>query len=331
MSNGIKKHQLFCKDFNKITSEYRTTIMGIAMLSIMLFHQYFTSVIPFNVFHNFGYWGVDVFLFLSGMGLIKSLKRYSLSTYYKRRIKRIIPSCIVCGTIKYFIFLLLGSSVASLKDGLNLGWWSMMSFDSWFIPTILILYAISPLLYYMLKKWPALTLIVTFIALFLNGLTLRLHIGFEWTSPLGVLSWTIERLPVFTFGMFVSVREEWFKDKALYSVICLLLAVGIIIIAKAGQSFYGYQACDYFFLTLGMPALIIYITYFIKVLPVIIKQIINFCGKYSLELYLVHGFIFWSLKINYVNASPWLLLPIAFTLSCLAAFFCKCVVKKILP
>lgn len=330
MNNGINIH-LFCKDFNKITSEYRTAIMGLAMISIMLFHQYFTSVVPFNIFHNFGYWGVDVFLFLSGMGLIKSLNRNPLSTYYKRRIKRIIPSCMVCGTTKYFLFLLLGPSVAALKDGLHLGWWSMISLDLWFIPTILILYAISPLLYCMLKKSPVLTLTVTFITLFLNGLTLRLYIGFEWTSPLGVLSWTIERLPVFTFGMFVSIKEDWFKEKALYSVIFLLLAIGIIILAKTGLPFYGYQACDYCVLTLGMPALIIIIIYFIKLSPIILKKLIVMGGKYSLELYLVHEFIFWSLKIYYINVSSWLLLPIAFTLSCLAAYSCKCIVKKILP
>ena len=103
----IATQRLFHKDFIKVTSEYRTTIMGLSMLSIILFHQYFTSVIPFNVFHNFGYWGVDVFLFLSGMGLVRSLENNTLPVYYMRRFKRIIPSCILCGTTKYFIFLLL--------------------------------------------------------------------------------------------------------------------------------------------------------------------------------------------------------------------------------
>ena len=49
--------------------------MGLSMLSIMLFHQYLSSVFPFNFFHNFGYWGVDVFLFLSGAGLVYSLNK----------------------------------------------------------------------------------------------------------------------------------------------------------------------------------------------------------------------------------------------------------------
>ena len=123
-------------------SKFRSLIMGLAMLSIMLFHQCFTNSFPFNLFHNFGYWGVDIFLFLSGMGLTKSLDNNSLKTFYLRRFNRIIPSCLLCGSIKYCIFLLLGSSVAILKDGLNIGIWSIMSLDLWFIPTIIILYTI---------------------------------------------------------------------------------------------------------------------------------------------------------------------------------------------
>ena len=330
MSNDIKIHQFFCKDFNKITSEYRTAIMGIAMLSVMLFHQYFTSVFPFNIFHNIGNWGVDVFLFLSGMGLVRSLERNSLSIYYKRRFKRIIPSCIVCGTIKYVTILLLGPSVAALMDGLNLGWWSLASLDSWFISTILILYTISPLLHNLLRKWPYITLTIITITMLVNGLTLRPVIGNEWTSPLGILSWTIERLPVFTAGMFLSVRKGWIDEKISYSILFLLTAFGIRILDKYGL-FLPARTYNFIALTLGMPTLIIANIYFLRFLPTIIKKSFVFLGEYSLELYLVHGFIFWSLKINYVNVSSWFLLPIAITLSVLAAYLCKCIVKILLP
>lgn len=218
MSNGIKKHQLFCKDFNKITSEYRTTIMGIAMLSVMLFHQYFTSIVPFNAFHNFGNWGVDVIIFLSGMGLVRSLEKYSLLIYYKRRLKRIIPSCILCGTSKYIVFILLGSSVAVLK-----------------------------------------------------------------------------------------------------------------FLAKFGVRFHGHTAYSFLTLAYGVPALIIANIYFLKILPDILKQFVIFTGKYSLELYLVHEFIFWCLKIIFINGNPWLLLATGFLLSYMAAYLCKFLTNIILP
>jgi len=327
MIKGINKKRI-CKDFDTSVSENRSAIMGLAMLSVMLFHQYFTSVFPFNAFHNFGYWGVDVFLFLSGMGLVRSLGNNSIRIYYLRRFKRILPSCVLCGSVKYLVFLLLGSSVAILKEGLNLGWWSLASLDSWFIHTILVLYAISPLLYFMLRKWALTTFTIIVIALFINGLTIRPLIGFDWTSPLGVLSYTIERTPVFATGMLVSIKGVWINNKMQYSVLFLIVAVGIKLLAKYGLSLYGSQAFINFALTLGMPALVIANIYLIRILPKLIHKSIIFMGNCSLELYLVHGFIFWSLKTVYPVVSPWLLLPTGFLLSFSSAYLCKKFIKK---
>ena len=318
------------KDFIKVTSEDRTAIMGLSMLSIILFHQYFTSAIPFNFFHNFGYWGVDVFLFLSGMGLVRSLENNTLPVYYIRRFKRIIPSCILCGTTKYIIFILLGSSVAILKDGLKMGWWSLASLDLWFIPTIIILYVISPVLYRLLCKWPIIVLIFIFISMLINGLTLRPIIGYDWNSPSGVFSYTIERMPVFAMGMFVSLKKDWIYDIIPYSFIFLLSAISILLLHKSGLLIHGHQAYIYITLTLGMPALIIINTYVLNILPNIFKGCIHFFGAYSLELYLVHEFIFWSLKIIFVDVSPWLLLPTSILLSCLAAYLCELTIKIII-
>ena len=327
---GIDTHLLFRKDFNEVTSEYRTAIMGLAMMSVMLFHQYFTSIIPFNAFHNFGNWGVDVFLFLSGMGLVRSLARNPLPVYYKRRFKRIIPSCILCGTTKYIIFISLGSSVAILKDSLNLGWWSLASLDLWFISTILILYAISPLLNNLLHKWPYITSSIITITMFVNGLTLRPFIGNEWASPLGILSWTIERLPIFAAGMFISIRKDWIEDKIPYSIPFLLAAFGIKILDKFGFLLHG-RTYSFIALIFGMPALIVVNIYVLKITPNILKQFIIFLGENSLELYLVHEFIFWSLKVIFVDTNSWVLLTTGILLSCLAAYMCKLAINKCLP
>lgn len=304
--------------------------MGLSMISIMLFHQYFTSSIPFNIFHNFGYWGVDVFLFLSGMGLVQSLENNTIPVYYVRRFKRIIPCCILCGTIKYIIFILLGSSVAILANGLKMGWWSLASLDLWFIPTIIIFYAISPILYYLLRKWSVITLTGIFIFMLINGLSLRPIIGYDWNSPPGVFSYTIERMPVFSAGMYTSMKKNWINDKIPLSFPFFLAAIGLLLLDKSGVSFLDHQAYVYIGLTLGMPALIITNICFLYNLPNIVKKCILFFGTYSLELYLVHEFIFWSIKINFIDVSPWLLLPTCIILSCLAAYLCKLIIKTII-
>jgi peptidoglycan/LPS O-acetylase OafA/YrhL len=330
MNNYTISQPFFCNDFNEVTSEYRTAIMGLAMLSVMLFHQYFTSVVPFNTFHNFGYWGVDVFLFLSGMGLVRSMESNPLPIYYKRRFKRIVPSCILCGTTKYIIFISLGTSVAVLEKGLKIGWWSLASLDLWFIPTIIILYILSPLLYYLLCKWPAITLTIISISMLINGLTLRPIIGYDWTSPQGVFSYTIERLPVFAVGIFMAIKRNGINNKISISLLFLIIAVGIKLLTKMGLHFHSASSYCILALAYGMPALIIVNIYVLKIIPNILKLFINFLGKYSLELYLVHEFIFWSLKINFDYLSPWLLLPTGILLSCVTAYLCKLAIKKCL-
>lgn len=57
--------------------------MGFAMISIMLFHQpFFFDNLFVGFFHLFGYWGVEVFLFVSGFGIVHSLKKNSIPVYY---------------------------------------------------------------------------------------------------------------------------------------------------------------------------------------------------------------------------------------------------------
>ena len=309
--------------------------MGVSMLLIMLYHQYFTSIIPFNVFHNFGFWGVDIFLFLSGMGLVRSLNTNSISVYYQRRVRRIIPSCIFCGSLKYIVFLLLESYFIELKDGLHLGWWSMASLDLWFIPAIIILYTISPLLYNLLCKWPYLTMTIITIAFFINGFTLKPFIGYNWTTPMGLLSWTIERLPVFTAGMFLAINKEWINNKIKYTTIFFIISIGTKVLMKLGFTFRGDEAICYFALALGIPSLILLCVGLLRVLPHTLKHFISFLGNYSLELYLVHEFIFWGLQNNFKQASPWLILPFGFFLSCITAYLCKnftsTIVSKVQP
>lgn len=304
-------------------SEYRNSIMGVAMLSIMLFHQYFISMVPFNLFHNFGYWGVDIFLFLSGMGLVNSLKKNTKKDYYKRRFIRIIPSCLICGTTKYIIFILFYSSLFILKDGLKIGIWSIASLDLWYIHTIIILYLVSPIIFKSLNKNRYLIIAIIFILFLLNGFILKPIVGYDWLSPKGVISWTIERLPVFTLGMLISIDNRITNQILYISSFSLLLAITLTLIGKTHYSFYGIRACIIFLLTLGMPFLIMTCISVLKAIPYSMQKFLSFVGNYSLELYLVHEFIFWALIIYCNNWIPSLLFISGFLLSFLSAYLCR--------
>jgi peptidoglycan/LPS O-acetylase OafA/YrhL len=322
--------QFYNTSFHHSISECRASIMGVAILSIMLFHQYFTSIFPFNLFHNFGYWGVDVFLLLSGMGIVNSLEKHDVCTFYKRRFMRIIPICALCGTIKYSIFLLLGDSVTPIKDGLHIGPWSIVSLDLWFIHAIIILYAISPILYLLLKKRPIITFACILLISLCNSLTLLSQIGYEWFSLYGITAWTLERLPVFTLGMWLSIEKKFNKRKILISISFLLTAFIIKIISKIDETSCFVFNCVCLILAFGTPALIQVTIYVLQRSPSKIMEFLQLCGNHSLELYLVHEFIFYILMIHYVNCNPWILLTVGFLLSFILAYLSKKATTKII-
>lgn len=310
-------------------SQHRAFIMGFSILSIMLFHQYYIDIVPFNIFHIFGYWGVDIFLFLSGMGLVNSLKKNTLKNYYKRRFVRLAPSCILCGSIKYAIFITFGSSLIVLKESLHLGIWSIASLDLWFIHTIIILYLISPLLYKALSKCPYATSMVILWIFIISELTIRSEVGFNWMTPTGVTAWTIERLLVFCAGMMVSVKQWEIGRKISLSLVFLLLGITLVLLSKIHISFNGTCACMHLCLTLGMPAILFLCIMTLKIVPKPCYKSFVFLGEHSLELYLVHEFIFWALKISFEGMNPYGLFVVSIMLSCLAAYGCKLVTNKI--
>ena len=61
----------------RLLSLYRSELMGLAMLWVMLFHAYELKfgLLPLDAFKAAGFAGVDIFLLLSGMGLYVSLSR----------------------------------------------------------------------------------------------------------------------------------------------------------------------------------------------------------------------------------------------------------------
>ena len=305
--------------------------MGLSILSIMLFHQYFIKNPIFSIFHNYGYWGVDVFLFLSGIGLVRSIESYSTSRFYSRRFFRIIPSCIFCGVIKYVAFVLMLSSLGHLKLGLHLGWWSVVSLDLWFVYTIILLYLFSPFIYKCLVKIPILTIVIVIAMFLMNGFFVRDNVGYNWFSPIGIISWSLERLPVFVWGMTIAIYKNINKDKIVYySFVSLFFAIILVAIQKyIMPDAIGGRAVIFTFLSFGILAVVIVNIQLLKRIPSIIVSIFNFLGILSLELYLVHEFLF-NIFLLKNNCNSYVLFLISFLFSILVAYLCKFVIDKFL-
>lgn len=135
-------------------SEYRTSLMGFAMLWIMLYHIGI-DISYLNPLTRSGYLGVDIFIFLSSYGLYYSMKnnKTSIINFYKKRLIRILPTYYI---VLILMFIISGVSAGSLdfnkllQDVSFIGFFFpclKWSYFLWYIPAIIFLYFLFPLLF----------------------------------------------------------------------------------------------------------------------------------------------------------------------------------------
>lgn len=130
-------------------SRYRSEIMGIACLWVILHH--FQGDIPFFPLKRlsvYGNAGVDIFLFISGIGLFFSFqKKQSLASFYKKRLVRLLlPYIFIC--VPFFVWrsLYLGQGNLWL-DITQLSFPLSRMITTWYVPAILSFYLFFPLVY----------------------------------------------------------------------------------------------------------------------------------------------------------------------------------------
>ena len=152
MSCQIKKSEC------SLVSKYRAVLMGIAIILIMLCHLDITQTHHgiqitslAHIFHFFTV-GVDIFLFLSGMGLYYSYtkNKQSYFKFEKKRIIRVVPYYLVIAGITYFISDILIQHLTAGKffsDLLFISWFSAGNTKYWYILAIIVFYLLFPVLY----------------------------------------------------------------------------------------------------------------------------------------------------------------------------------------
>lgn len=229
------------KTFNLFAiSEARNVIFGIATLWIGLFHsdnltmaQYTDNqflIDAFRFFKGTGNVGVDMFLFLSGIGLFFSFSKDSrVLTFWKKRLMRVLPTAFVIATF-YFSFRYVNGRFTS---GLTF-YLSRMTFTYffwkgervfWFISLILLLYLVFPIFYKIIEKWRVWGMLALVALCLVFNFTLRA------VKP-GIYS-NVEiafcRVPVFIIGIwagkFVMEKKE-ISRKWLWAF--LAVAVGML-------------------------------------------------------------------------------------------------------
>lgn len=263
-------------------SKYRTALMGIATLMIIISHAPASGVIMPHIWERImglGNFGVDIFLFLSGIGGYYSLSKMpKKSDYFKKRYLRLgIPYFLI--TTPFIItYLLMG--VYSIPDALL----SFTTFDfwlehkgAWFIAMLIPLYLLSPVFFNLLsgkKKWWMLIILSGCIVVLCNIPTEN--------SVLSNIQFAFQRVPSYLVGMAIG---EYCKSPGSSTPNNLIIKMFVF-----GGG--GYLLCHYlwpkiFFLWILVPIVVIILTKFIDINPPI-STILNPLGKISLESYLTN-------------------------------------------
>lgn len=306
-------------------------MMGVAMLMVMFFHH--TSFVDFGEFGNhlssYGEWGVDFFIFLSGYGIFHSLDKAglnhsSLVQFYKRRLWRIMPACLLSGWI-------LGTFTTQYTDPDMLPL-QFCGLDKWYIRTILLLYAASPLLFYLVKGRystigvAGVSVGCLFYACGYYCLAFSSIGPYEHFHLFRTVVLTVLKIPAFVLGMYMYAFLQTKRKISLTSLILVpALSVGLLITLNVIASKSHFIAfCSTFFLSayITIPLFCVICYGLTRILPIVGKTALAWIGGFSLEIYLMHERLFKVLG-KALEIHPVIRVAIMFACSFVAAYLLK--------
>lgn len=279
----------------KDISTYRSELMGWAILWIMMLHFTFNQIKPLGFIAQYGYAGVEIFMFVSGYGLFFSLsKDHQIARFYKKRLLRIFPTYYLFGVFAS-IFLFSDNLPSYFFRYTTIGFWTCGLYWEWYIPSLVILYLFSPLIKIIIDR--RIHYIVGGIILCTFGLAFflidkehildRSHFFFLY------------RIPVFIFGM---VCANWVKNGISSKYFVLILTLGLPFFAYMFPLHHQIYNYKYFSLVFLLPCFILAFLMISKTIK-LVNPILSKMGGASLEIYLIQC-IFFSMTLRGVISVP---------------------------
>ncbi len=296
---------------NQLISRSRASAMGLSMISVIMFHQFFVSGCVARVFNTCGHLGVDAFLFVSGFGIYYSLaqsckQKTTIIDFYRRRLLRIFPTTIL-GGVAFLYFWMTSNGWLYYPYSPNFVS-AFFGLDVWYIRVIVIYYLISPLLFQAIQRTKS-CILIWFGMLLVTPVLAEIgdccvHMLFDKTVYMRqTVVWTIERFPAFFFGMLLAHSnmdvKEYFNWKVL--LLCLLCVCMVVVSIVGGVrgirekyewgQYFSMYASSFVIVVPLLPVAVVlagYLTSFNS----IVRQIVEWIGRYSLELFLAHSAIF---------------------------------------
>lgn len=266
----------------QLISKYRSHLMGIAIILIMITHNTFTYQNTINdCIREFADGGVDVFFLLSGFGCYFAVHNYSTLEFIKRRMVRILPSYLLI-VIPYSLFLIFsGSELESVLINFSLiSFWVNGNLTEWFIAAILLLYILTPWLVRFVEK--------KYLSIFCIGFYFLLVLCRVFQNQeLNLINEIFSiRIPIYIFGMFLA------KVSSDHSLIIRksLVDIGLVVTLLGWISLHFFH-CDTMLrrgITGWMYVFICFELVYLFDKRNVNLSILHILGGITLEIYLLH-------------------------------------------
>lgn len=281
-------------------SEYRQELMGISAIGIILCHMpFYCTELPGIVKSLFllGDYGVDMFLFLSGLGIWTSLasskikrnvlcyKWGGLFKWYKKRyIRLLVPYCIIM--IPFYAWQCTHYNLGGAEFLLRLSTISFWTSHNsvWFVALLIPLYALTPFAYSIVHRFDGRN--ITIIAI--SMIALSLLVAYmdpdsvnDRLSIMGNIKFCLCRVPSYILGFFLApyiMRSKKLNRPLLQCLLLLILAICIKYLAPI-------NVCVACLLVLSAS---LFLSQCLTHSPKWLIAVFSFMGVISLESYLLN-------------------------------------------
>lgn len=275
-----------------------------------------------NIFDSLVMWCVPVFVMISGSLLLNITKEESLSTFYRKRISRILIPLLFWSAF-YMGIDLLKKIINSTESNLHsIGFMNlisdMLSQHLWFLYMIIGLYLVTPFLRKITSNSTKNELVVLVAALFILA-----TIDFAYTSlyvgnATLLHNWFLLYLPYFMMGDLLIKIQKAPPKPVLMAVFLLSLAmtsIGSYLLFKyAGLNkrayFYGYLSIT----VIPMSFCIIMLLKEIAT-PIIDHELAKKLARLTFGVYLIHPIFFGLFRRNIISLHPALYIPLLTAIS----------------
>lgn len=304
------------------TSRFRAEQMGAAMLFVILFHVALDRGDPFYGLRRCGNVGVDIFLFLSGVGLWFSwVKTPDVLRFYRRRLLRIVPTWLVVATAFYLPDYLgarrFSRSLVDLIGDITLNWdfWLHDELTFWYVPAIMALYLVAP--WYMrlvqsrpVYRWLPLLMVIWCVMV-------------QWVLPIHHAVGHIEifwsRVPIFfigiNFGEMVRMRRQLPGEAVWLLLITFLMTFGTCLYLEQVRHGHFPLFVERMLYIPFTVCTVLVMNRIFRRMPQWVNSSFRFVGALSLEAYLIHiHFVLVYVQPYHLGYWPTFLVTVAITL-----------------